>query len=459
VRNGIAAGAALALALLAAAGSPALADSILEFAITPAAPTTGDRLRLEALVRVAEDCLWQASASIAYGPQAELGPADGWGIDLRLIPGEEACLPVAVDLPVSVDLGHQPPGSGSGVLRLRVRGVTQDTRFFVLEVRPGPAPGWRQPALHGGYVRLTQSAALTFVPDRLVMADRGLRRLLLLDPGTGEATGSLPAPGNGDVRGLAWDGAHLYASVRDTVGPRLYKLDLLGRVLDSFPSPTVSPGNEPLEGLGFLDGILYGVLASPSILFAIDPATRQTLWSRSLPVLLRGLDAVPEGLVGIDAGASVYRLSPLQDGADLLLGDAIDNGLPSSADIQGFAHDGDRGYAWNAQTSEVLFVRSYAVWWAVDGGLHAYLPERGLSVDVARGEVRRIRQLSGNVDLGPLTCLIADGPGGTLPGSGAPPPGEAWFYVARFTSAEGFQLSYGRSTAGFRRLDLSSACP
>jgi hypothetical protein len=451
----------LGVLLLGLAAAPAGADAILDFSLAPPDPTTGDPIRLEALVGLDQDCVWGATAGLRFGDQAELGPAPGWAIDLRIEALEPLCAPVPAQRTFGIDLGPQSlVGAAPGVLRLFVDGALRDTAFFDLEVRAGAAPGWRQPALHDVVVRPTQCAALTFVPGRLVMADRGLRRILLVDPATGGTLGSVPAPGNGDVRGLAWDGStYLYASVDDTLGPRLYRLDLAGRVFEVYPSPTVSPGNEPLEGLAFLGGVLYGLLGSPPILYAIDPATRQVLWQRAAPTRLPAVDAVPGGILAIDPSGTIYLLEPRAGGQDRLLADVVDNGITGIADLQGFAFDGLRGYAWNAARSEILWIRSYALWWAVDGTLRGYLPPGGRDLDVARGEVARLRQLSSNVDLGPLVCLTADGAGGVVPDAGDPPAGEAWFYVARFTSAEGFQLSYGRSSAGFRRIDLGSACP
>lgn len=456
VRWGVPAAALLSLCL---AWGPAAADDILEFSLSPAAPTTGDPVRLDALIRVQESCEYEARAAVRFGTQVELGPADGWAIDLRLENTTSVCLPFITEVPARVDLGTLPVASGRGVLRLFARGALRDTAFFDLEVRAGPAAGWRHPVLHSGVSMMVAAAALTSVPSGVAVADTGRRAILIVDPATGFVSASFPAPGSGDVRGLAWDGAFLWASVRDFLGPRIYRIDLLGRVFDVFASPTVAPANEPLEGLGFLDGVLYGVLASPTILFAINPVTRQKIWERSLPARLLALDAVPEGLLGSDPVGTMYLLSPQAAGGNLLLADVLDNGITGLTDIRGLAFDGVRVHAWNAARSELLTIRPYALWWAVDGTLRAYLPERGSGLDVARGEVARIRQLAGNVDLGPLVCLLADGVTGVVPDTGDPPDGEAWFYVARFTTPEGFQLSYGRSRAGFRRLDLSSACP
>src|SRR5207249_1107084 len=123
-------------------------------------------------------------------------------------------------------------------------------------------------------------------------------QILLVDPRTGDPLASFRSPGSGDVRGLAWDGSSFFASVRDSGGPRIYRLDLLGRVLDAFPSPSISPGNGPLEGLAYLNGVLYGSYESPPTLFAINPSTHARLWSRPLPDRILALDAAPQGFLG-----------------------------------------------------------------------------------------------------------------------------------------------------------------
>jgi hypothetical protein len=448
---------ALWLAFLPGAAS---AQMIVSFNLDPAAPTTGDPLRLTAFVLLPEDCGWTPSATIAFGSQEELGGAEGWGIDLDLTPSAEACLPVVIELPVDINLGPLGIAAGSGVLRLRPRGTVADVEFFHLEVTAGPAPGWAQPALHGGFLLLIQSAGLASVPEGLAMSDLAQQTIVIVSPATGERVRSFRSPGSGNVRGLAFDGTNLFASVRDLAGPRVYKIDLLGRVLDSFPSPTVSPANAPLEGLAFHRGILYGSHNSPPILFAINPATRQRIWVRSLPAQLPGLDAAPEGLLGVDPSGQLYFVEPAPAGRVVQLADALDSGITQATDIVGYAYDGHRGFAWNVQASQMMFIRPYAVWRALDGTLRAYLPEGGLSVDVIRGEVSEIRQLAGNVDLGPTVCLAADSGGGVIPDGGDPPPGEAYFYLARFTNADGFQLSYGRSfPIGHRRIDFSNGCP
>src|SRR6266850_1362709 len=159
---------ALWLALLPSAAG---AQTIVSFALDPAAPTTGDPLRLTAQVVLAEDCGWIPSATISFEIQPELGPVEGWGIDLDLTPSTEACMPVLVEVPVDLDLGPVGIATGSGVLRLRPRGEVADLRYFNLEVAAGPAAGWQEPALHGSFTLLIQSAGLTSVPEGLAMSD------------------------------------------------------------------------------------------------------------------------------------------------------------------------------------------------------------------------------------------------------------------------------------------------
>jgi hypothetical protein len=448
---------ALSLALLPSAVG---AQTIMTFDLEPAAPTTGDPLRLTAQVAFSEDCGWIPSATIAFGIQPELGPVEGWGIDLDLTPSTEACIPVMVEVPVDLDLGPIGIAAGSGVVRLRARDEVADVAFFNLEVTAGPAAGWQQPALHGSFQILIQSAGLTHVPEGLAMSDLLQRAIVIVDPDTGERLRSFRSPGSGTVRGLAFDGADLFASVRDPAGPRIYKIDLLGRVLDSFASPTVSPANAPLEGLAFHGGILYGSHDSPPILFAINPVSRQKLWERGLPTRLPGLDAAPQGLLGVDPAGTLYFIEPSPAGRIVLLADALDSGITQATQIAGYAYDGHRGFAWNAMASQMLFIRPYAVWWALDGTLRAYVPEGGVSVDVIRGEIARIRQLSGNVDLGPTLCLADDDPGGVVADLDDPPLGEAYFYLARFRNIHDVESSYGRSfPIGHRRIDFGSGCP
>lgn len=457
------AGAAVAGLVLAClmffAPSDSAAQQINSFAIDPPAPTTGDAVNLTAEVTVQEDCGWSADASIGFGSQPELGPSQGWAIEILLTPSIDPCLPTPLTLPVQKSLGILPVATGGGVLRLRVRGVVEDTRLFNLDVSPGPAAGWEQPALHGGLFRLMHSAGLAAVPGGLAMSDQDLQRIIVVDPRDGSLLRAFPAPGNRNARGLAFDGTNLFVSARDSAGPRIYKIDLAGRVLDSFPSPTVSPANATLEGLAFQNGVLYGTHESPPILFAMNPATHQKIWERSLPVRMPGLDAIPGALVGVEPSGTIYLIAPSPTGEDLVLADLADNGIGGSADLTGLAFDGLGLFAWNGTALEIQSLRTYALWWALDGTLRAYVPEGGLAVDVLRGEVSRIVQLAGNVDLGATTCLVAEGAGGTVQTPEDPQVGGVFFYVARFQAADGFDLSYGRSSLGFRRIDFDNSCP
>jgi hypothetical protein len=351
--------------------------------------------------------------------------------------------------------------SAPAVLRLDVLGSVADTRFFTFEVAAGPAPGWGEPAQHGGFQLFAQASALTSLPGRLAVNDVISHAIGYVDPVTGDLLEVIDAPGSGDVRGLAFDGTNLYASTLDLPGPRVYKLDQAGHVLDVFVSPTVSPGVAPLEGLGFLGGVLYGSYESPPMLFAINPSTHKTIWSRSLPERILALDAAPEGLLGSSPAGRIYLIEPLPTGSDILLADYFDEGSSSSANISGLAYDGFGITLWDASVSQARFMRTLAVWWALDGTLRAYVPDGGVDVDVLRGDIAGVVLQAGYLSLGPTTCLASDSPGGVIGGSDKnPPSGDAYFYVARFRSGGGFETPYGRMfPLGFRRLDDANACP
>jgi hypothetical protein len=455
-----AANAGILLALLGLfAPAEAGAQQIDSFAIDPAAPTTGDPVTLTAQVTVPEDCGWAIDASIGYGLQGELGPAEGWAMEILLTSTVPTCLPGAVSLPVQESLGTLPVAGGAGILRLRVRGVVEDTRLFNLTVAAGPVPGWEQPALHGGVFLLMHSAGLASVPGGLAMSDQDRQRIIVVDPRDGSLIRAFPAPGNRNARGLAFDGTNLFVSARDLTGPRIFKIDLAGRVLDSFPSPTVSPANAALEGLAFRGGVLYGSHESPPILYAMNPVNHQKIWERSLPTRIPGLDTVPAGLIGVEPTGTIYLIEPSPTGVDQVLGDIADNGIEAGASLVGLAFDGFGIFAWNETAIEIESIRTYGIWWALDGTLRVYVPDGGSSLDVVRGDVSGLRQLSGNVDLGPTTCVVADGAGGSVPTVEDPTLGEAFFYIARFRGASGFDLSYGRSSLGFRRVDFDNSCP
>lgn len=450
---------ALALGLFLGSPAPVLATvSIQGYSLEPAGPDTGDPIVLRASIQSTSSCDFRG-ASMVWGPQPELGGQPGWGIDIRF---QDGPLPVVSTCPVEAHFGTLVVASGQGVVRARSNGVVTDTAFFALEVLPGPAAGWEEPAWHGGYQRTTQSAALTALPGRLAMGDLLRRMIVFIDPKTGDELSGFFAPATGDVRGLAYDGTSLYASVRETITHRIYKLDLLGRVLDAFPSPIVTPGSAPLEGLAWQNGVLYGTYESPPTLFAIDPSTHTKLWQRPLPGRILGLDAAPEGLLGVEATGIFYFIEPSPSGQDVLLADPIETGITGFPNLTGLAYDGAATYVWDANTAQILFMRTFAVWWAADGTLRAYVPEPDQAVDVIRGYLDDIAQLAGYLDLSfhaPATCLENRGPGGVVAETDNPAAGHAFFYVARFIDANGNPSSYGRTTDGFRRLDSREACP
>ncbi len=174
----------LLVVLLAAAclGAPVLASGMfLDFSLEPAAPDTGNPVRFRAEIELTS-CCTDPDVMLSFGPQEELGGARGWGIDVVASTG---AIPVITIVPVERDLGPLQPGSGEGVLRLLLDGVVADVEFFTLEVSPGPAPGWRQIALHGGFSRFTQGTALTALPDRIALNDQSRRSISLVDPVTG----------------------------------------------------------------------------------------------------------------------------------------------------------------------------------------------------------------------------------------------------------------------------------
>ncbi|MFQ5878310.1 MAG: hypothetical protein ACE5JH_11620 [Acidobacteriota bacterium] len=447
---------AILLATVPAAASPAeAAGTILGFSLDPDSPTTGDPVVFRAEIELTT-CCTQPAVSFGFGLQEELGPDRGWGIDVDVASGN---VPLITVIPVSESLGTLPLAAAPGVLRLRVDGVVEDVRFFDLAVSVGPAPGWKQIALHGGFTKVAQSTALAALPDRIAISDVGRRLILLVDPRTGQTISSFLSPGSGDVRGLAYDGTDLWVSVLDLGGPRAYRVDLLGRVLDFFPTPVISPGNSPLEGLAYRDGVLYGSYPGPPFLFAIDPDTGARMWERPLATRMQGLAPTPAGLLGVEPTGQFYLVEASAGGGDLLLADAADHGIDGLPAIEGLAFDGYGIFAWDASRARAMFMRSFALWWGLDGTLQAYVPDGGRSTDVLRGSVGGLLQLSGNVGLGSTLCLVANGAGGTVPTEDDPAEGEAFFYLSRFESAGGFDQSYGRSSLGFRRFDFADACP
>ena len=54
---------------------------------------------------------------------------------------------------------------------------------FFLEVGAGPAPGWRQPAVHGDLQLFLSSAGMTAVGARLLaVSDLNFREIVVFDP-------------------------------------------------------------------------------------------------------------------------------------------------------------------------------------------------------------------------------------------------------------------------------------
>ena len=453
------------VAALALAPDRAAGQAIVGFAVEPPEPTTGDPVALVATVSFPEDCAWSASASAAFGPQAELGGGRGWGIDLELEGAAPACAPGALQIEFREILGTLPVASGAGVLRLRVGDAVVDTAPFSLSVAAGPAPGWNAPVLHDGFTLFILGASLAAVGDLLAIGDNAAREIVLFDPRSRVEILSFQSPGSGNVRALAYDGAHLYASVLDSAGPRLYKLDLAGNRLDVFPSPTVFPAAFPLEGLAFRQGILYGSLPSPTRLYAINPLTHAILWQRGLPARILGLDAGPAGLIGVEPTGLFYDIEPAPDGVDRLIADTADTGLTGPVELTGLAWDGSGLFLLDSGFSDLKIVRTYALWWAMDGTLRAYAPEAASTVDVVRGDLSRLRLSSGSVDLGPTVCVMSGGAGGVVPDGGDPPVGKGFFYMARYRRVDGFTISYGRADLGqfapitLRRIDSGESCP
>lgn len=438
---------------------PAVAQSFVSAAADPPQARTGDKILFRATLQMPQDCAWRADAAIDYGVQAELG-GSGWGLTLTLSPGTLTCAPGALQITTENDLGLPPVASGPGIARLVVSGAVADTEVFTLTVAPGPAPGWSDPSADARLMLFVQTAGIASFGDRIAIADNLHHEIELLDPLTEIVGGSFRSPGNGNVRGLATDGDGFYAAVADTFGPRLYHLNAAGGVLDSWPSPVVLPGPLALEAIAWKDGVLYGAYPSPPTLFAINPATHQLLWQRSLPARFTGFAAIPQGFLGIDAGGDFFFVEPGPAGGSLQIADLADTGLPVSADFTDLTWDGRGLFAFEQNFSSLWWVRTYALWWAQDGTLRAYAPPGLGPVDVIRGNLSALHHSSGNVELGPTVCLLADGAGGVVSDAGAPPAvGQGFFYLARFGGFDGFDTSWGRGSIGFRRVEQSAACP
>ena len=439
---------------------PALAQSIITAAPDPIHSRTGDRVMFRATLQMPQDCAWIASVAIGYGLQPELGPGTGWGLDLTLSPGTISCIPGAITFPTEAEIGLLPVASGPGVARLIVDGQVDDTEPFTLEVEAGPAPGWSGPSADARLQIFVQTAGIAAFGQLLAIADNPHHSITFLDPIAELVTGSIRSPGNGNVRGLATDGDNFFVSVMDTFAPRLFRINGNDTVLDAWASPVVLPGPQALEAIAWSDGVLYGAYPSPGILFAIQPFTHQVLWQRSLPARFTGLAAVPGGFIGVDAFGNFYWVDPGPTGGSMLIADFADTGLTTSADITDLTWDGRGLFAFDQNLTSLWWVRTFSLWWAQDGTLRAYAPPGLGPVDVIRGNLAELHYTSSNVSLGTTTCLLADGGDGPVNDpAGDPPPGQGYFYLARFEGDSGFDTSYGRSSDGFRRFEPVAACP
>ncbi|HYV20375.1 MAG TPA: hypothetical protein VFC25_15235 [Verrucomicrobiae bacterium] len=438
---------------------PAAAQSFVSVAAVPSTVRTGERLVFRATLQMPQDCAWRAAAALDFGAQPELG-GTGWGLTLTVSPGTLTCVPGSLQVTTENELGLTPVASGPAIARLVVSGSVADTKPFTLTVNPGPAPGFLDPAADARLMLFVQTAGIASYGDLVAIADNLHHEIQLLDPPTETVTASFRSPGNGNVRALATDGDGFFAALADTFGPRLYHLNEVGGVLDSWSSPVVLPGPLALEAIAWKDGILYGAYPSPPILFAINPATHQVLWQRSLPARFTGFASVPAGFVGVDAGGNFYFVEPGPAGGSQQIADLADTGFPVSADFTDLTWDGRGLLAFEQNFASLWWARTYALWWAADGTLRAYAPPGLGPVDVIRGDLGSLHHSSGNVELGPTVCLMADGPGGVVADGGGPPAaGHGFFYLARFEGFDGFDTSWGRGTIGFRRVEQSAACP
>ena len=94
--------------------------------------------------------------------------------------------------------------------------------------------------------------------------------------------------------------------------------------------------------------------------------------------------------------------------------------LPDREELRhapGLAYDGFGIYAWDATAPAMLFMRTFALWWALDGTLQSYVPGPDLAIDVIRGDVENVLQLAGYFDLaffGPAVCLAGRSMGGAV---------------------------------------------
>lgn len=84
----------------------------------------------------------------------------------------------------------------------------------------------------------------------------------------------------------------------------------------------------------------------------------------------------------------------------------------------------------------------------------------GIFYDLVRGNVAALRSIGGMVDLGVVACIendSADLSNRTLGDAATPPPGQAFFYLAR-PAPRGTPPGYGLSSSGLPRVPASGDC-
>jgi hypothetical protein len=86
---------------------------------------------------------------------------------------------------------------------------------------------------------------------------------------------------------------------------------------------------------------------------------------------------------------------------------------------------------------------------------HIFLAD---AYDVVRGDVRRLSDGPGQVDLGPLACLANDVPLAEVTDTAQPDPGAAFFYLVRYRRASTLS-EYGWSSGDEVRRSDGEGCP